>query len=181
LVTLLVAPRGNLRYSLDGREPRDGTVYDQPIAIGDGDVLLRVFAEADGIETKADFRFPAKGQKSVPIDPVKPAALVSRTGRKLDCRAKTFDGLTLATEKSATFEGVSLNVGQGSQMIGINVGEIEVEADFIKVLLTKVLEKFGPDALITMTFRRCRFASGHDLQDFAEKLGIVLHPGDVHQ
>ena len=180
-VELLVAPRGNLRYSLDGREPRDGTPYEKPIEIGDNEVLLRVFAEADGLETKTDFRFPTRGEKGIRIDPVKPGSLISSTGRKLDSRAKTFEGLEEAARKSATFEGIVLAVGQGNQMIGINVGDIPVEADFIKALLSKVLERFAADTPITMTFRKGHFASGHDLKDFADKLGITLHPGDVEQ
>ena len=127
-VELFVAPRGSIRYTLDGSEPRDGTPYDGPIAIGDGEVLLRAFAEADGLEAKTEFRFPAKGKKGVQIDDVKPARLVSRTGRKLDSRGKTFEGLKQAAEKSATFEGIVLTVGQGNQMIAVNVGEIAVDA-----------------------------------------------------
>jgi Fn3 associated len=123
-VELFVAPRGNIRYTLDGSEPRDGTVYAGPFAIGDGDVLLRAFVEADGLESKSDFRYPAKGKKGVQIDEVKPGKLVSRTGRKLDSRTKTFEGLKQAAEKSVTFEGVALNIGQGTKVIAINVGEI---------------------------------------------------------
>jgi hypothetical protein len=39
-VELLVAPEGAIRYTLDGSEPRDGTAYEGPIPIGDGDVLF---------------------------------------------------------------------------------------------------------------------------------------------
>jgi hypothetical protein len=180
-VELYVAPRGAIRYTLDGSEPREGTVYAGPIAIGDGDVLLRAFAEADKLEAKADFRFQAKGKKGVPVDEVKPGRLVSRTGRKLDSRGKTFEGLKQAAEKSATFEGIVLTVGQGSQMIAINVGEIAVDAAFLETLLVKVLEKFTTDTPVTMTFRKAHFASGHDLKDFAVKLGLELQPGDVEQ
>jgi len=181
LVELLVAPRGSIRYTLDGSEPREGTVYSGPISIDDDDVLIRVFGEADSLEKKAEFRFPAKGKKGVQIDDVKPGHLVSRAGRKLDSRAKTFGGLKQAAEKSATFEGITLTVGQGSQMIAVTVGEIAVDAGFIEALLTKVLEKFVPDTPITMTFRKAHFASGHDLKDFADKLGIDLQTGDVEQ
>jgi hypothetical protein len=180
-VELFVAPRGFIRYTLDGSEPRDGTPYEGPIAIGDDEVLLRAFAEADGLEAKAEFRFPAKGKKGVDIDDVKPARLVSRTGLKLDSRAKTFEALKQAAEKSATFEGIGLTVGQGNRMIAVNVGEIAVDAVFIEALLVKVLEKFTPDTPITMTFRKAHFASGHDLKDFAGKLGIELQQGDVEQ
>ena len=130
---------------------------------------------------KAEFRFPAKGKKGVQIDDVKPGCLVSRTGRKLDSRSKTFEGLKKAAEKSATLEGIVLTVGQGNRMIAVQVGEIAVDAAFIEALLTKVLEKFAPDTPITMTFRKAHFSSGHDLKDFAGKLGIELQTGDVEQ
>jgi hypothetical protein len=180
-VELFVAPRGSIRYTLDGSEPRDGMAYLGPIAIGDGEVLLRAFAEEEKVETKVDFKFPAKGKKGVQIDDIKPCSLVSKIGRKLDSRAKTFESLKQATEKSVTFEGIVLNVGQGNQMIAVNIGEIEVEAAFIEALLTKILEKFTPDTPITMTFRKAHYASGHDLKDFANKLGIELQIGDVEQ
>lgn len=180
-VELFVAPKGEIRYSLDGSEPRGGMLYDGPVEIGDGEVLMRVFAEADKLETKAEFRFQAKGKKGVQIDAVKPARLVSRSGRKLDSRAKTFEGLKLASEKKALFEGIILTVGQGNQIIAINVGEIQVDGSFIELLLAKVLEKFTPDTPVTMTFRKAHFSSGHDLKDFAVKLGIDLREGDVEQ
>ena len=180
-VELFVAPRGEIRYTLDGSEPREGMVYDGPISIGEGDVLLRAFAEAEHIEAKAEFRFQAKGKKGVQLDEVKPGRLVSRTGRKLDSRSKTFEGLKQAAEKSAIFEGIVLSVGQGNRMIAVNVGDIQVDAAFIEALLSKVLEKFTPDAPVTMTFRKAHFASGHDLKDFAGKLGIELQAGDIEQ
>ena len=180
-VELFVAPKGVIRYTLDGSEPREGTAYDGAITIGDGDELLRAFAEVDGLETKTEYRFPAKGKKGIQVDDVKPGRLISRTGRKLDSRSKTFEGLKQAGDKSATFEGIALTVGQGSQMISINVGEIPVDAPFIESLLNKVLEKFGADTPVTMTFRKAHFTSGHDLKDFAGKLGIELHLGDVEQ
>ncbi|MDL1974449.1 MAG: DUF499 domain-containing protein [Deltaproteobacteria bacterium] len=180
-VELFVAPKGEIRYTLDGSEPRDGTRYDGPITIGDGEVLLRAFAEAEKIETKAEFRFQARGQTGVQIDEVKPGRLVSRTGRKLDSRSKTFEGLKQATEKSVSFEGIVLTVGQGNRMIAVNVGEIQVDAPFIEALLSTVLGKFTPDTPITMTFRKAHFASGHDLKDFAGKLGIELQAEDVEQ
>lgn len=72
-------------------------------------------------------------------------------------------------------------MGQGNQMIAVNVGEIAVDATFLEALLVKVLEKFTPDTPVTMTFRKAHFASGHDLKEFAGKLGIELQQGDVEQ
>ena len=178
---LFVAPKGAVNYTLDGSEPREGIPYSGAVAIGDGEVLLRVFAEASGLEAKVEFRFGAKGKKGIQVDDVKSGSLVSRTGRKLDSRGKTYEGLKNAAEKTATFEGIVLTVGQGNQMIALQVGEIPVDAAFIEAVLTKVLEKFTPDTPITMTFRKAHFSSGHDLKDFAGRLGIELQAGDVEQ
>ena len=60
-------------------------------------------------------------------------------------------------------------------------GHVEEPPAFIEALLVKVLEKFTPDTLVTMTFRKAHFTSGHDLKDFAEKLGIALQIGEVEQ
>lgn len=116
------------------------------------------------------------------IDETKPASIVAPMApQRLDSRARTFSALQEAREKSATFEVVSITVGQGSQIVALNVGEIVVDADFIENILTKVLEKFKPDTPINMTFRKAHFNSGHDLKVFAEKLGIDLQSGDIEQ
>ena len=181
LVELRVAPRGEIRYTLDGSEPRDGIAYEGPVIIGNGEVLMRVFAAADGLEAKEEFRFQAVGKKGVVVDPVKPGSLVYRVPRKIDSRTQIFEGLAEAEKSAVTFEGVTLTVGQGSQMIGITVGDVAVEADFIEGLLTRILEKFDPTAPVTMRFRKADFNSGHDLQAFADRLGITLQTGDVAQ
>ena len=180
-VELRVAPRGAIRYTLDGSEPREGIPYEKPVEIGDGDVILRAFAEASGLETKEDFRHPAKGTKGVEIDVVKPGRIVSRTGRKLDSRAKTFDGLKQAAEKSATFENVALTVGKDAHAVQIMIHEIKVDAAFIEAILKLVMEKFEPTTPVNMTFRKASFPSGHDLKEFAARLGIELRTGDVEQ
>jgi hypothetical protein len=180
-VELLVAPRGEIRYTLDGSEPRNGTAYNGPIAIGAGEVLLRAFASAEGLEAKADFHFQAKGKKGVQIDETEPACFVSRTGHKLDSRASTFEGLKQAEDRSAEFEMVTLDVGQGAQTARIMVGEVHVDAPFLTRLLENVLAKFPPDTPVTMSFRKAHFASGHDLKQFCEALGLEIAPGSVEQ
>ena len=130
---------------------------------------------------KRIFASPAKGKKGIQIDEVKPGRIISRTGRKLDSRAKTFDGLKQAVEKSATFENVALTVGKDAQAVQVMVHEIRVDGAFIEAILKLVLEKFDPSTPVTMTFRKANFPSGHDLKEFAAKLGIELQTGDVEQ
>jgi len=181
VVSLLVAPVGKIRYTLDGSEPREGISYEKPVEISDGEVILRAFADASGLETKEEFKFPVKGKKGLQIDNVKSARIISRSRQRLDSRGKTYDGLKLAAEKSVKFEGVTLNIGQGNQVVGVTIGEIEVDAGFIEAILKTVLDKFEPTTPITMTFRKASFSSGHDLKEFAEKLGIELQPSEVEQ
>src|SRR5262249_31384224 len=91
---------------------------------------------------------------------------------------KFFEGLSQKNNL-----GVILTVGQGNQVVGLNVGEVPVQAAFLESILKSVLdlEKFTPDTPITMSFRKAHFASGHDLRQFADKLGIELQTGDVEQ
>jgi hypothetical protein len=181
IVELLVAPTGSIRYTLDGSEPREGILYEKPVDIGNGEVLVRAFAEASGLEVKVEFPFSAKGNKGVQIDDVKPGRLVSHTGRKLDSRTKTFEALKQAGERTVAFDHVLLHVGQGAQAVQIMLGEIQADAAFIEALLKAVLEKFEPTTPVSMAFRKAHFASGHDLKQFADTLGLDLQTGDVEQ
>ena len=180
-VELFVAPRGEIRYTLDGSEPRDGEHYDEPIAIGDSEVLLRAFATADDIEAKEDFKFPAKGKKGVQIDETQPARLISRSGHKLDSRSSAFEGLKQAGDKTVDFENVTLTVGQGAQIASVVIGEVKVDATFLTQLLENVLDKFPHDTPVTMTFRKAHFESGHDLKQFCKALGLEIAHGNVEQ
>lgn len=181
LVELFVAPRGEIRYTLDGSEPREGSVYEGPVDIGDGEVLLRAFAVVDGVEAKEDFRFPPKGKKGVRIDDTKPARLVPNKGQKLDSRALTFEGLKQAGDRGGCFEGVVITVGQGAKVAQVMVGELLVDAQFLTQILQTISEKFEPDAPITMSFRRAHFTSGHDLRQFCESLGIEVVQENIEQ
>ena len=181
-VELFVAPRGEIRYTLDGSEPREGEPYDAPIAIDDGEVRLCAFASAEGLEAKEEFRFPAQGTSGVQIDDTQPARMVSRrSGHKLDSRALTFEGLKHATDKTVSFEKVTLTVGQAPQVATVMIGEVQVDAPFLTQLLENVLEKFPPDTPVTMTFLKAHFSSGHDLKDFCEKVGLEVAQGSVEQ
>jgi hypothetical protein len=180
-VELLVAPKAAIRYTLDGSEPREGLAYTEPVAIGDGEVLLKAFAGADGLETKTDFHFQAKGERGARIDAAKPARLSARTPLKLDSRTRTFAGLSAAKEAQAKFENVMLTVGYGEEMISLTIGKVEVDAPFIEEVLSKLLERLAPDTAVVMAFRQASFRSGHDLRTFADQFEFELRPGEVEQ
>ena len=182
-VELFVAPRGEIRYTLDGSEPREGTPYDgHPVSISNDEVLILAFAKAGPLECKEKFHFPARGDRGVPIEPGLSARLCARRGAKrLDSRNKAFQAIEKAKKTGITFENLVLTIGQGSKMMQITIGEIPLEADYIETLLSKALEKFEPDTPVAMTFRQASFKTGHDLEVFARDLEINLQPNEVIQ
>ena len=58
-VELFVAPKGNIKFTTDGTEARNGEVYKGPIQLPDSETSVYVFAECDGLEAKRHFNFPA--------------------------------------------------------------------------------------------------------------------------
>jgi hypothetical protein len=180
-VALSVVPQGRLRYTLDGSEARQGNDYLGPIAIGNGDVLLRAFAEAEGLEGKADFRFAATTRKGLQVDAVKPAAVAVERPKKLDARTKVFNSLELAKHLGVEFESVTLAVGNGAQIAQVTVGEIKVAATYLETLLKTILEQFDANAPVTLSFRKAYFQSGHDLQQFTADAGIEIQQPEVVQ
>ncbi|TGE21860.1 DUF499 domain-containing protein [Hymenobacter aquaticus] len=180
---LFVAPKGTIRYTLDGSEPRHGKVYDEPLVLSDEEVSVLVFAEAEDLEARTTFTFAAVDSDGVRIDPVKPAKLVTHGGGgyRLDSRQKAFQALKLAGQQGATFEIIRLNIGQGNKVAGVTVGEIAVEAAFIENLLTQLLDKFDKDAPVVLTFNKAHFANGHDLEQFSAEFGLPLKSENIEQ
>ena len=64
-VELFVAPGRNPLHARRQRAARWHTLYAARSRSATARCSLRAFAEADGLEAKADFRFPAKGKKGV--------------------------------------------------------------------------------------------------------------------
>ena len=72
-------------------------------------------------------------------------------------------------------------VGYAIQAQEIAAKPTQVSDPQLRLTPLKSLEKFEPATPVTMTFRRANFPSGHDLKEFAAKLGIDLQTGDVEQ
>ena len=76
LVELEVFPLAEMRYVVDGTNPREGRVYTEPFAITDDKVILQIYAQA-GEATKTEiFTIAEKGNKRAEIDETRPAKLV---------------------------------------------------------------------------------------------------------
>ncbi len=180
-VELFVAPRGSIKYTLDGSEARNGTEYTGPFSLDSDETTVYVFAECEGIETKRSFTFAATGSKDVPIIKEKPAALVSSRPKRLDSSSKTYEGLKVAKEKNITFEQVTLMVGSAPRAIHLSLGEMEIDASFIETALAHLQTVLSPDAPVVMSFKKAHMQTGYDLELFAKQLGIEIEQGEVEQ
>jgi hypothetical protein len=180
-VELFVAPKGKIKYTLDGSEARNGIEYTQEIKLGNQEANIYVFAECDGLEEKRKFSFPKAGSTEVPIIKEKPAVLVSQSPKRLDSSAKTYDGLKLAKEKNIEFEHVMLTAGSSPKVITLSLSEIRINATFIEAALTHLQTLLPPDAPLVMSFKKVYTHTGHDLEQFAKQLSIEIKNGEVEQ
>lgn len=178
---LLVAPRGTIRYTLDGSEPRNGKEYTFAIQLPDTACSVYVFAEYEGLEEKRTFQFPAKGDQDINIVKEKPAQMYCTTPKRLDNSAKTYEGLKIAKEKGITFEQVSLQIGSAPRVIHLSMGDLRIQADFIEKELNLLQTIMNADAPVLMTFKKVFTHTGYDLEQFAKSMGIELKNGEVIQ
>lgn len=181
MVTLYVAPRADeIRYTLDGTEPRNGTVYNGPIAIGTEAVKMSVFAKCGDLEAKEQFTFGKIGD-TLEIDDMKPAVWSSRPHKSLDSRQKVYDGLAIAKQMGIRFDTVVLSAGQGEEYVSTMIGEIKASAEYIETLLEAMRKPLNNDVPISMTFEKAYFQTGYDLKQFAERAGLRIGEGEVTQ
>ncbi|MEX6370374.1 chitobiase/beta-hexosaminidase C-terminal domain-containing protein [Providencia huaxiensis] len=134
-VELFVAPKGNIKFTLDGSEARNGESYNEPIQLSDQETTVCVFAECDGLEEKRNFTFAESGSKEIPIVKDKPAILVSPLQNEWTAQPKPTEGSKIAQEKGIEFEQVSLMVGSAPQVIHLSLGEMKISAQFVETAL----------------------------------------------
>ncbi len=180
-VELFVAPRGTLRYSLDGSEARNGKEYTLPIQLPDVASSVYVFAECDGLEEKRTFQFPAKGNQGINLVKEKPAQLYSTTPKRLDNSAKTYEGLKMAKEKGIAFEQVTLQIGCAPNLVHLSMGDLRILAEFLEKELSNLQTIVSADAPVFMTFKKAFMPTGFDLELFAKNMGIELKSDEVIQ
>lgn len=182
-VELAVSPQAQIRYSLDGTNPREGRIYEGPLAIPDDRVPLQVYASAGEAAAVESFTIAEKGDSRAAIDPARPAKLV-RQKTRLDSTEKVFDLIReFKSRTGATFLGVHLNVGEGEQAVTLRFNERAVTPGTLEKVIAALREALGEaDALVQMTIRDgVSFGTGFDLKEFAELAGIELRPDTVEQ
>lgn len=185
-VELYVAPRGDIWYTLDGSEPRNGAKYQDGFAVGDGAVRLMAFGKAEALEVKEHFPIPAKEsdhEAEIRIDEGRPATIQRGGQYKLDSRAKTFELLELGKTIQLELSGVHVSIGSGPSAIMLTIANREVSAAFLLAVLNSITEAdtVSPSEPIALGFKKAVFRSGKELREFIDRAGIVLRPEECSQ
>lgn len=180
-VELFVAPKGTIKYTLDGSEARNGIEYTAPIQLTKEEATIYVFAECEGFEEKRNFTFAKSGSTEVPITKNIPAILIAQRPKRLENSVKVYEGLSLAKEKAIEFEQVMLTIGSTPQIIHVTFGEIKLNAVFIESELNRLKELVGVEAQVLLTFKKLYTKTGYDLEQFTNQLGIEIESGEVEQ
>ena len=183
-VTLQCTPDAEIFYTLDGSNPKDGTHYQEPFAIGTEATRLLVYAKADEASKTADFQIPHSGDKSIQIDDTKPAHLNSGKRVSLDTTERVFGVINRFKDQNNTlFKGVRIEIGEGENTVTIRFQEREITATMIEGTVNSLREILNEtQAPITITISDgIQFENGFEAKDFADITGLVLKPGDLVQ
>ena len=175
-----------IRYTLDGTNPREGRIYDGPFEIGDEKYTLQVLAkagEAEGFET---FNIPAHdkrgGEEGPDIDDNRPARLV-RTQAQLDGSKAVFNLIQTFKGCDVRLHGARLLVGEGENAVQVSLNQRELTIEMLEHIITSLRDALGEeDAPIQVKIKQGGdFGTGGDLKKFAELAGLVLTNNTVSQ
>lgn len=187
-VELLVAPTGNIRYTLDGSEPRNGNEYTGPIEIGDDDALILAFAEASGLEARQKFPFSAvskgnsKGEAPNPtlsVDMGKPVTV--NTKMQMSSRSDAYRAVDFFKTRAVSIERVRLAAGRNPAVASVSIGEILTTATSLETLMNHASDLTGPDSDMVLSVGRAHFSSGQDLMAFIDDMSLVVDQSEVEQ
>jgi hypothetical protein len=184
MVTLECTPAAEMRFSTDGSNPKDGTVYKEPFEAGAMALRLMVYASSGEASRVADFQIPAAGDKRVQIDDNKPARLAENKKVTLDTTEKVFAVInTFAAKSNTTFKGVRIQIGEGENTVTVRFQERSITAATIASAINALRTALGDEqeAVSVQISSGAVFDNGFAAKEFAKLASIELRPGDVIQ
>lgn len=183
-VTLQCTPNADMYFTLDGSNPKDGTIYQEPFEVESAASRLLVYALSGEASKTADFQIPHSGDKTVHIEDAKPASLTSGKRIPLDTTDKVFTVINRFRDQANTrFKGVRIEIGEGENTVSIRFGERQVTAAVIENTVNSLRHALNEvDANVSIAVKDgIDFENGFEAKEFAKLVGIDLRPGDITQ
>ena len=183
MVELKAYPRGDIRYTTDGSDPKDfGAAYMAPFPVSEECPFVLAIARQDGVRS-AQERINVKQYitKKVKVDPGRKVTWTHRHANLTAWAAYKF------MERLCTFQGTAYGVtidvqanddSQDINYTGADTFGIQGE-EFAK--LVKMLQAAMDGNQIFLSIERVQFDRGQDLLDWIADAKDKLQPGDVSQ
>lgn len=183
-VELLCKPEAEMFYTLDGTNPKEGTLYEAPFEVSAQAAKLLVFARAGEANKTAEFSIPAVDGDAVPIDDSKPARYAEDKRILLDSTDKVFAVINrFRTREDTLLKGVTIQIGEAEHAIQVRFNERQITAKVIEETINS-LRSLIQDNQAHVDVRIAggvTFGNGYDAREFAEAGAFALKPGDVIQ
>ncbi len=182
-VELRCTPPAEMRYTLDGTNPKEGSAYTEPFKVPAKGGTLLVVAKAGEVEKSTRFQIPADGDDRVIIDDHQPARLV-KAKVTLDTTDRAFALIQRFKDRKDTLlRGVQILIGTGETAAQIRFNDRALTVAAIETAIAGIRQALGdPQAEVQVLIRGgVTFGDGYALKEFAEVVGIALTPGDVIQ
>lgn len=182
-VELRCAPPAEMRYTLDGTNPKEGTRYAEPFNVPAKGCTILIAAKAGEVEKSAKIQIPVDGDDRVIIDDTKAAHLV-KPKISIDTTDKAFAVIQRFKDRPETLlRGVQILIGEGETAAQIRFNDRELTAAAIEAAINGIRAALGdPQAAVQVLIKGgIRFGDGYALKEFAEIAGIGLAAGDVVQ
>jgi hypothetical protein len=180
-VELRVVPRGRIRYTLNGSNPAEGTDYNGPFEIGQGEVSIYCYAEDQRITTRRTFTIAPAGNAGVRLDATRPA----RLRKKIEAQdtADSFKLIARAREAKLRLGSARVQVGDGDKNATVRFGSsIALTSEVLKTVIDSLRSALGNEtAEVRLAVGTVEFQSGHDLDEFVKERGLQLTPNEVEQ
>lgn len=184
VVKLESSPSADIYYTLDGSNPKEGMLYEQPIEINNDATTIYYFAKSGSAEIKGQFSVPANGDTTVSVNRDKQARLDASKKVSLDSTEKTFELINaFKGNTTTTFKGVRITIGNGEDAVNVRFGDRDVSISTIEKTIDAIRSALGnaEEDVIIKILSGAGFSSGLELEKFCEITGIELKHGDFSQ
>jgi hypothetical protein len=183
-VELRCTPAAELRYTLDGTNPKEGSVYTQPFPVSAKGCTVLIAAKAGEVEKSAKIQVPPDGDDRVVIEDHRPAQLAPTRRVSIDTTDRAFAFIQRFRERPDTrLHGVQILIGDGENAVQIRFNERALTAAAIETAIRGIRQALGDEQAAVQILIRggISFGDGFALKEFAEVVGVPLTAGDVIQ
>jgi hypothetical protein len=181
-VELTVKPTGQIRWNIDGTNPAEGAVYEDPIRLdGQSDVTIYAYAEAQGVVARKEFKVNRREGAGQKIDSERPASI--RRPMQLGTNEKVFAATAKAKEANVRFRTVVVIVGNGSANITTSFGAdvavtgqaVEEAAKFARTQLQ------DEQAEVKLQWKAATFERAGEIDGFMGAIGESVERSEIEQ